>query len=258
MSCSDTLSRRARAISVSSRNRNGRATSSREASRSRHAASPRATARTTGGHRSRPFTRRHASEGAGPSASNAASAAAFVQNVLAQFGRVDVLVNNAGLLVSATSLLDCSEEDWERTFAINVRSVFLLSRAVLPDMIKRRKGVIVNIGSAAGLAARKRMAAYSASKGAIISLTRAMAADHGLEGIRVNCVCPGPVMTPAFKQWLDESENPQALRSKRESEQLLGCLGEPENIAQAVVFLASDDAAWITGVSMPVDGGSTA
>lgn len=190
--------------------------------------------------------------------SNAASAAAFVQNVLAQFGRIDVLVNNAGLLVSATSVPDCSEEDWDRTFAINVRSVFLLSRAVLPDMIKRRKGAIVNIGSAAGLAARKRMAAYSASKGAIIALTRAMAADHGLDGIRVNCVCPGPVMTPAFKQWLDESENPQALRSKRESEQLLGCLGEPENIAQAVVFLASDDAAWITGVSMPVDGGSTA
>ena len=190
--------------------------------------------------------------------SNSKSTATFVNTALTQFGQIDILINNAGLIVSETTVLDCNEDDWDKTFAINVRGTYLMSRAVLPGMIKRRKGSIVNLGSAAGLAARKRMAAYSASKGAIISLTRAMAADHGLDGIRVNCICPGPTMTPAFKQYLEAAANPEELRRRRESEQMLGRLGEPDDIAQAAVFLASDEAAWITGTAMPVDGGSTA
>ncbi len=190
--------------------------------------------------------------------SNAASAGAFVQEVLSRFGQIDILINNAGLIVTETSVVDCSEENWDRTFAVNVRGTYLLSRAVLPGMIQRRKGTIINLGSSAGLAARKRMAAYSASKGAIIALTRAMAADHGLDGIRVNCICPGPTRTPAFRQYLEASADPEALRRRREAEQLLGRLGEPEDIAQAAVFLASDESSWISGAIMPVDGGNTA
>lgn len=186
------------------------------------------------------------------------SVAAFVRDVLARFGRIDVLVNNVGGIVGAASVVDGSEKDWDATFTQNVKGTYLMSRAVIPGMVRQRSGSVVNLGSAAGLAARRNLSAYSAAKGAIIALTRAMAADFGLDGVRVNCICPGPTMTTAFRRTLAASPDPEGLVRRRESEQLLGRLGEPADIANAIVFLASDAAAWITGQVFPVDGGNTA
>lgn len=186
------------------------------------------------------------------------SVEAFVGQVLRQYQRVDILVNNAGGIVTPTNVLDCTESDWDRTFALNVKGAFLMSRAVLPSMIQNRSGSIINISSVAALVGRKNLVAYSAAKGAIIALTRAMAHDHGRDGIRVNCVCPGPTLTPAFLRDLARAPDPEAKRKAREGEQPLGRLGEPSDIAEAIVFLASDRASWITGMVLTVDGGNTA
>ena len=190
--------------------------------------------------------------------SDASSVEAFVDRVLRQYQKVDILVNNAGGIVSDTNVLTCKESDWDKTFALNVKSVFLMSRAVLPSMVQRGGGAIINISSAAALAGRKNRVPYSAAKGAIISLTRAMAHDHGRDGIRVNCICPGPTLTSAFKQSLAASPDPEGRRRARQEEQPLGRLGEPIDIAEAIVFLASERASWVTGVVLPVDGGNTA
>src|SRR5207249_2309063 len=140
----------------------------------------------------------------------------------------------------------------------NVRGTYLMSRAVLPSMIERRAGAIVNIGSAAGLRGSKALAAYSASKGAIIGLTRAMAVDHGPSGIRVNCVCPGPTQTAHFKRNMAALPNGREIVAAQLSALPLGRLGEPDDIARSIVYLASDEASWITGAIVSVDGGTTA
>jgi meso-butanediol dehydrogenase/(S,S)-butanediol dehydrogenase/diacetyl reductase len=191
--------------------------------------------------------------------SNASSVKTFVDRVFHQYQKVDILVNNAGGMVSPTNVLDCTESDWDRTFVLNVKGVYLMSQAVLPLMIKNRKGTIINVSSAAALVGRKNMAAYSATKGAIIALTRAMAHDHGRDGIRINCVCPGPTLTPAFLRTLAATTpDPETQLEVQKDEQPLGRLGEPADIAEAILFLASDRASWITGVAFPVDGGNTA
>ncbi len=184
----------------------------------------------------------------------------FVAKVLNHFRKVDILVNNVGTIgtPTPTNILECTESEWERTFARNVKSVFLMSRAVLPSMIENGSGSIINISSVAALAGRRNLVAYSAAKGAVIALTRAMAHDHGRDGIRVNCVCPGPTLTPAFLRGLAATPDPEAKREARAEEQPLGRLGEPADIAESIVFLASDRASWITGIVMPVDGGNTA
>jgi NAD(P)-dependent dehydrogenase (short-subunit alcohol dehydrogenase family) len=189
----------------------------------------------------------------------ASSVKNFVDQVFHHYQKVDILVNNAGGMISPTNVLDCTEFDWDRTFVLNVKGVFLMSRAVLPLMVRNKNGSIINVSSAAALVGRRNMAAYSASKGAIISLTRAMANDHGRDGIRVNCVCPGPTVTPAFLRTLAATtSDPEAELRARKDDQPLGRLGEPFDIAEAIVFLASDRASWITGISLPIDGGNTA
>lgn len=188
-------------------------------------------------------------------ATDKAAVAAFVADVVARFGQIDVLVNTVGGIVARGSVAEISEDDWDETFRRNVKATFHANRAVLPHMLARRQGSIVNMGSAAGLAARRRLSAYSAAKGAIIALTRQMAADYGVDGIRVNAICPGPVITERSAQ---RYERQPGLIERRAKEQLLGRTGTPTDIAGMIVFLASDDAAWITGHAFPVDGGSTA
>ncbi len=184
---------------------------------------------------------------------DAASVARCVEGVLSSRQQIDLLVNNAGGAVTFTAAHECPEEDWDKTLALNLKSVYLMSRAVLPDMMRRRRGVVVNMSSLVGLVGVANMAAYAASKGGIIALTRQMACDYGPHGIRVNAVAPGPTLTPP----LVRSLTPEKHRA-RTKEQPLQRLGEPEDIAAAVVFLASDRAAWISGTVLPVDGGKTA
>jgi NAD(P)-dependent dehydrogenase (short-subunit alcohol dehydrogenase family) len=179
------------------------------------------------------------------------SVKSLVERVLARWNTVDILVNNAGGVVSFGTAVSCNEADWDRTLAINLKGAYLVSKAVLPSMIEKRRGAIVNLGSTTGLLGYKNLAAYSASKGGIIALTRAMAADFAQYNVRVNCVCPGPTLTPPVIASLKD----ESARQSRALEQPLGRLGEPEDVAEAVAYLASDDSSWVTGVTLPVDGG---
>lgn len=180
-----------------------------------------------------------------------------VQKTVQTFGRVDVLFNNAGIIRRA-SILDTTEEDWDRVMAVNVKSIFLMSRAAIPVMARQGGGVIVNTASGWGLVGGKDAASYCASKGAVVNLTRAMAVDHVAQGIRVNCVCPGDTDTPMLREearQLGEDERRFLVGS---AERPMGRMGRPEEIAHAVLFLASDDASFVTGAPLVVDGGGTA
>jgi NAD(P)-dependent dehydrogenase (short-subunit alcohol dehydrogenase family) len=177
----------------------------------------------------------------------------LVESAVSHFGSIHILVNNAGILLPGTAESQ-TEEDWDQTFAVNVRGLWLLSRAVLPRMRAAGGGSIVNIGSVLSLVSAKNRVAYSASKGAVLALTRAMALDHAPEKIRVNCVCPGIVGTEMVARFnLDESA-----RRQRINWHPMGRFGQPEDIAEAAIFLASDESSWITGTAFPVDGGYTA
>lgn len=170
-------------------------------------------------------------------------------------GRVDVLHNNAGRL-RAGSVVELAAEEWDRTFAVNVRSMFLMSRAIIP-LMRGPGGAIVNTASTSGLVGEAGIPAYNASKGAIVNLTRQLAADYTREGIRVNCVCPGWIPTgfnDPVLQDLGDAEVEEMVRATVP----MGRQGTPEEIAAAVTFLASDDASYITGHALVVDGGLTA
>jgi len=170
-----------------------------------------------------------------------------------KFGGIHILVNNAGLLLPG-SAESHSEDEWKQTFDVNVRGVWLLSRAVLPHMRAAGDGSIINIASVLSLVAARNRVAYSASKGAVLAMTRAMALDHAPEKIRVNCICPGIVETEMVARFaMDENA-----RRQRIAMHPVGRFGQPEDVAQAAVFLASDEASWITGAAFPVDGGYTA
>ena len=179
-----------------------------------------------------------------------------VAQIHERYGRVDVLVNNAGYLRPGTAVTQ-TIEDWDRTFAVNVRAMFLLSRAVLPGMVDRGVGSIVNIASTAGLVGEADNIAYATSKGAVVNLTRQLAADFSRAGVRVNCVCPGWVPTGFNDPFLrDMSE--EEVQAMVEGQVPLGRQGTPEEIAAAVAFLASDEASFIVGQALGVDGGVTA
>jgi NAD(P)-dependent dehydrogenase (short-subunit alcohol dehydrogenase family) len=188
--------------------------------------------------------------------SSASSVDTMVQATLSNFERVDILFNNAGI-ESFGSVIESDEATWDRTFAIHVRGAYLCSKYALPTMIdSKRGGVVINVSSVAGLVGLQHMSAYSAAKGAIISLTRAMAVDFAQYGIRVNCIAPGTSMTPLGKR-LIENDTPEKL-AQRLSRYPLGRFGKPEEIARSVLFLASDDSSYATGMCLVVDGGLTA
>jgi NAD(P)-dependent dehydrogenase (short-subunit alcohol dehydrogenase family) len=180
-----------------------------------------------------------------------------VERTLQEFGAIHVLFNNAGIIRRA-SVLELTEEDWDCTMAVNVKSIFLMSRQVIPSMSKAGGGSIINTASGWGLAGGARAAAYCASKGAVVLLTKAMAIDHGPQHIRVNCICPGDTNTGMLRdeaQQLGEQEKRFLTDSARRP---LGRIGMPEEIAQAALYLASDASSFVTGTALVVDGGGLA
>lgn len=190
--------------------------------------------------------------------SDAAACRDLVAETQAAFGRLDVVVNNAGIIHRATAEAT-SDGQWRETMAVNLDAVFYLSRAALPALRRQGGGSIINIASDWGLRGGARAAAYCASKGAVVLLTRAMALDHASEGIRVNAICPGDVNTPmlaaeAGQRGLD----PAAALAASAAESPNGRVTEPEEVAALALFLASDAAPAITGAALPVDGGASA
>lgn len=186
----------------------------------------------------------------------AQSIAAGLDDLVESFGGIDIVVNNAGVtIVGATHEL--SESDWDRELDTNLKSVYLVSKAAWPHLIARGGGAIVNTASIAGLWAIPADAAYCASKAGVIMLTKCMALDGAKAGIRVNCVCPGFTETPMIEGYFADQPDPEASRQFATSIHPLGRLGDPVDIAAAMVYLASDDAAWVTGAPLVVDGGLT-
>ena len=174
-----------------------------------------------------------------------------------RFGPLDVLVNNAGLDLSGIDLLETSEEDARRVFDVNVFGALFMLQAAAAAM-RGRGGSIVNLSSRTASVGVPGMAVYGASKGALLALTRAAAIELAPLGIRVNAVAPGLTETPLVKAWIDEQADPPAFRAEAAATIPQGRFGEPEEVAAAVLFLASDEARHITGVSLPIDGGYTA
>jgi NAD(P)-dependent dehydrogenase (short-subunit alcohol dehydrogenase family) len=180
-----------------------------------------------------------------------------VRKVIDAFGKVDVLVNNAGI-ISRTNAITMSVEEWDRVMAVNVKSVFLLGKYVVPLMIEAGGGSIVNVGSGWGLTGGRNAIAYCASKAAVVNMTRAMALDHGHQNIRANCVCPGDTDTSMLKREARALGQDEEAFLADAADRPLGRIGSPEEVAQAILFLASDSSSYITGTTLVVDGGGLA
>jgi meso-butanediol dehydrogenase / (S,S)-butanediol dehydrogenase / diacetyl reductase len=182
----------------------------------------------------------------------------LVDETVRRCGRLDVLVNNAGVVHRHTAET-ATDEEWDHVIAVNVTAVFRFSRAGIKAMKRSGGGVIVNIGSDWALVGGRNAFAYCASKGAVAQMTRAMAIDHAGDNIRVNCVCPGDIDTPMLAAGIARRGFTQEEGLKRLAAEIpLGRVAHPDEIAKAVVFLASDDSSFMTGAMMSVDGGSTA
>ncbi len=180
-----------------------------------------------------------------------------VAAVTIRFGAIHVLVNNAGV-EHAAAVHETAEADWDRVLGVNLKGVFLLSRQVLPVMLRGGGGAVVNVGSISGLLGWPLYAAYAASKGGVIQLTRQMAVDYARHNIRVNCVCPGTTWTPLIERLLAQEKDPEAAKAVIAARHPLGRFAKPEEIAEAILFLASEEASFVTGAVLPVDGGYTA
>ena len=184
-----------------------------------------------------------------------------MQGVVEQYGRLDILVNNAGVS-HVGNVLETSAEDWDRVMAVNARGVFLCAKYAVAQMLRQNPagGILVNIASVAGMIAVDRRFPYGASKGAVISMTRSIAIDFANQGIRANAICPGTVHTPFVEGFLERNfaENKDEVRQQLHARQPIGRMGRPEEIAAAALYLASDEAALITGSTLVIDGGWTA
>lgn len=181
-----------------------------------------------------------------------------VDSTMKTFGRLDILFNNAGVYFPNTAV-DCSEEEWDLTIDINLKGTFLMSKFALPPMIAQNSGVIINNGSGWGIVGGNEAVSYCASKGGVVLMTKAMAIDHARQGIRVNCLCPGDVLTPM----LDDDARKRGMsweeyHTQAVAQRPMGRIGLPDEIAKAALFLASDDSTFMTGATLVVDGGGTA
>ncbi len=184
---------------------------------------------------------------------DAQQAYALVKEAVERFGRVDILVNNAGIDGHPTPLAESSEVDFDRVIDVNLRGCWATMKAVLPEMAAAGGGAIVNVSSVAALIGFETLSIYAASKAGIVGMTRTVALEYATKGIRANAVCPGGVMTPLAREFGD----PEVLESFAQKHALKR-FAEPEEIAAVIAFLASDDASFVTGVAIPVDGGMSA
>ncbi len=189
--------------------------------------------------------------------SDAAQVAALFEQAAAHFGRLDVLVNNAGVQLEKT-IAETSDEDWDWVMGINLKGLFLCSRAAIRQMREQGGGVILNLGSVSGQIADYGLAAYCASKAGVHGLTRAIAVDHGPEGIRCNAICPGWIRTAMLDEAFALADDPAAAERRALSRHPLGRLGAPEDIAAMAAWLASDEASFVSGQFFTVDGALTA
>jgi NAD(P)-dependent dehydrogenase (short-subunit alcohol dehydrogenase family) len=174
-----------------------------------------------------------------------------------EFGDINILFNNAGI-IRRTSVLNTSEAEWDLVMAVNVKSVYLMSKLVIPYMEQAGGGVIVNTSSGWGVVGGKNAVSYCASKAAVVNMTRAMALDHGSQNIRVNCVCPGDTDTPMLKNEARQLGQAEGDFLEEAAHRPLGRIGTPEEIAQAVHYLVSDASSFVTGAVLVVDGGGLA
>lgn len=188
---------------------------------------------------------------------SAADVSRSIDSIHQKLGRIDVLVNNAGINVNKR-ISDLEIAEWERALDINLKSVYMMSKAVWPVFTRQRSGVIVNISSIMGQVGGATAPAYCSSKAAIIMLSRCLAKDGGPLGIRVNSVCPGYIDTPIMDRMLAEQPDPAATRRDILNRQPLGRLGTPEDVANGVMFLASRDADFVSGIELTIDGAVTA
>jgi NAD(P)-dependent dehydrogenase (short-subunit alcohol dehydrogenase family) len=178
----------------------------------------------------------------------------LLDQTVGRFGGLNFLLNNAGVLHTGNAE-QITEEQWDHTFNVNVRAVWLLSRAVLPRMRNAGGGSIINIASTLGLVGARNRAAYAPSKGAVVLLTKSMAVDYGHENIRVNAICPSFVESELTAAVMAHTADPVAARRERTAAHPIGRLGQPQDIAGLAVYLASDESSWMTGAILPVDGG---
>ena len=188
---------------------------------------------------------------------SAADCQAAVAQAAASLGGLDILVNNAGVIRRA-SVVEAREEDWDLVMNVNVKSIFLMSKYAIPIIAEMGGGVVVNMASGWGLRGGRRAAAYCAAKGAVVNLTRAMALDHAGQAIRVNCVCPGDTDTPMLRDEARQLGEPIEAFLEESADRPLGRIAAPEEIAQAVLFLASEASSYATGSALVVDGGGLA
>ena len=180
--------------------------------------------------------------------SNSRQVKSVVEETVKNFGGLDIVVNSAGVRTTG-SVTEISEEDWDRTLNTNLKGIYVVSHFAIPEMVKRGGGVVINISARSGIAGQAGRVAYCASKGGAITLTEAMAMDHAAQKIRVNCICPGPTRTPMV-----DTSTPERL-ARYAKRVPMGRIGEPEDIAQAALYLASDEASHITAAILSVDGG---
>ncbi len=181
----------------------------------------------------------------------------LVAQAMVKYKRIDILFNNAGIELQK-SVIDTTGEELSKVLDTNLKGVFYGCKYAIPYMVKQGGGSIINTSSAAAVVGNPLLAAYSASKGGIISLTKQTAIDYARKGIRINCICPGAIMTPMLQRFMNKSPEPEETKRAMAESHPLGRLGKPEEVANAVLFLASDESSFVTGHALAVDGGLTA